>query len=670
MWRFIGLLTTVLLINGCGSGTGGSSSSTIPNLAEGNSDTQSTDTGVDAAEQLQTPFTATLIPNENGTITIYSISLQLSQPLDFANTNLYSFTLLDENNEKVGNFIHYKSDTNRIVIEPEILDYDAKYRLELNSTLYSVSGQELQFESALELTTDSDNRAPRAISSYPTNDELVLRTTDIRIEYDEAINIDSINQELIVLQDKKTGVQFDFVLEMENDNHTLAVIPVGGFDYDARVELILPAGIADISGNGSTNEFALRFDTWGDYGGPQFVSSLPATDASNVNINSAITVTFDRDLDASAIDNNAKYLNLQNGTPLGIFVPYSTSVDGNTLTITPDEPLKYDSVYEIGFYKTSHSTIRDLNGNGGYEISNWTFHTELYQDRIALPVNVDAFDLHRDTNTLYTLDAAAKQLTSFNLDTDSTGTTLSLEHTPNEICIHAESDRFFITNSSADIINEYRLSDLEKLTDIPWSGGSIYGNSTTDRRFECTSEHLFISSFGFSPKLHRIDRALPHTEQILSGIDGVGDFEVASNGNIYTWFLHQGLAGTKVSRYANNGGSWQVASQSTKNFPDHRAEPWDSPILLDEANSRLLNKRYVFDTDNLAQPIHDFGNDVVMYAADFQNNKVAGIDSIYSLTDFSKIGTIPASIEDGMVFDKDGELYIIHNDTAFIYVVR
>ncbi|WP_041726160.1 Ig-like domain-containing protein [Caldisericum exile] len=89
---------------------------------------------------------------------------------------------------------------------------------------------------------------------------------------------------------------------------------------------------------------------------PQIVSTNPVNNATGVSMNSTISVTFDRALDPTSIDNSSIIVKDSSGNQIGGSVSY----DNNTFTITftPSGSLPYD----IGITVTVSKNIKDTNG--------------------------------------------------------------------------------------------------------------------------------------------------------------------------------------------------------------------------------------------------------------------------------------------------------------------
>lgn len=116
--------------------------------------------------------------------------------------------------------------------------------------------------------------------------------------------------------------------------------------------LDMPGSACD---GGLTLNFPIQI-TIDDVTPPSVINSTPADGATNVAIDSSISVTFDDDLNASTV--NATNITLTGGvTPPQIAVSYNNAE--RRATIVPNAPLDNDTLYTL----TLSSSIADTSGN-------------------------------------------------------------------------------------------------------------------------------------------------------------------------------------------------------------------------------------------------------------------------------------------------------------------
>ncbi|MEQ8925887.1 MAG: Ig-like domain-containing protein [Fulvivirga sp.] len=115
----------------------------------------------------------------------------------------------------------------------------------------------------------------------------------------------------------------------------------------------------------------------GDTQAPSIVSVSPSNGASNVPVNTNLTITFDEEV--QFLSNSSFLIKLYGGTVNRRVISYNSSevnISGNTITINPNTDLIYDEQYWI---RINPGTIGDLAGNAfaGYTSQNdWNFTME------------------------------------------------------------------------------------------------------------------------------------------------------------------------------------------------------------------------------------------------------------------------------------------------------
>ena len=252
---------------------------------------------------------------------------------------------------------------------------------------------------------------------------------------------------------------------------------------------------------------------------------------------------------------------------------------------------------------------------------------------------IDAFVIDNESNKLYAIDSIDKKLIIFDLATNNMEDLYDLPYEPSRLCIDTSRDRLFITNIQNAFISEFRLADMTKVADIPWSADD-WGSDYTHFHIQCDADYIYVTDANWAPNLIKIDRTFPYNETVISTIEGVGDFFLSSDGGIYIWYQYgwsAGYAGSRIERYDNEGSEYALIDATILGYPILMRDPLDSPIFFDATRKMVVNKRIIFNSENLEETIYDFGEDVVFYAADFTNGYIATKDKIYDLDTYEPI---------------------------------
>jgi Bacterial Ig-like domain len=200
-------------------------------------------------------------------------------------------------------------------------------------------------------TTDPDVTAPEIVYRSPapgaTNAGI---GQPVVVQFSEPVNYTSFATTL--LWESNSGEEVPSQVTTE-DAVRFTVSPLGPLEYHTLYHVTLSA-VEDIAGN------AMSSTTWSytttsvvDVTPPRLVSSVPVNLATNVNVDTNISLTF-----SEAV--NQTVFNVQLSPDPGDGVP-TWSNGGRTLTFDPDLPLADDQQYNLTIFPDG---VRDLAGNG------------------------------------------------------------------------------------------------------------------------------------------------------------------------------------------------------------------------------------------------------------------------------------------------------------------
>ncbi|HEU4672079.1 MAG TPA: Ig-like domain-containing protein [Candidatus Limnocylindrales bacterium] len=189
-----------------------------------------------------------------------------------------------------------------------------------------------------------DRRPPSvtaiALSAPAGGDGRVGQTqTAIDVEFSEPVRTSTVEQRFHI--DPFVAGTFTW------DGATLIYTPSGKLPPDTPFTVTVDAGFADLAGNvAGTGLDPWQFRTVGP---PGVTAADPADGTTDVAVTTQIRLTFDRLMDTASVE-AAMTL-----TPA---IPYHASWSGETVTLTPDEPLAFGTDYTL----TVGAGARDTGG--------------------------------------------------------------------------------------------------------------------------------------------------------------------------------------------------------------------------------------------------------------------------------------------------------------------
>ena len=192
----------------------------------------------------------------------------------------------------------------------------------------------------------TDNTPPKPVKGSPARNAVNVPINKIiTTTFNEPIKPGTMNIQL------KTNTGTNIPTTNTINGNTLTITPNNPLKRATKYTIILYAGsITDLAGNPIT-KYSRPFTT--DNTPPKPVKGSPARNAVNVPINKIITTTFNEPIKPGT-------MNIQLKTNTGTNIPTTNTINGNTLTITPNNPLKRATKYTIILYAGS---ITDLAGN-------------------------------------------------------------------------------------------------------------------------------------------------------------------------------------------------------------------------------------------------------------------------------------------------------------------
>jgi hypothetical protein len=619
------------------------------------------------------PFSLTIEYNLDGNLLVLgkTISIQLSKPINPLTVGYNEITLTDSMGLYIPIDVHFNEQDQIIIILDNYLNYASDYTLSINGDWYSLDGTLITpNDKQVTFTTEIDSYSPIIESMYPIDGYVNVDTkSDIYIYFDGPLNSDSISSSKITLTDMATNQALPFILTLEQDNKLVRVNPQSHFLYNSVIQFSIDSGLEDLSGNVLSNSIEVSFTVESDRDAPSIISITPAPGTLDIPLDTSFIIEFDENINPEYIDENGYYLNKD--STYGTNIPTLATVSGNKLIITPVQPLKYQVNYTMDLDNSYSTSIEDLNGNEKYSFDSWSFSTGDYSNFLQLNVAIDSFEFDSDNNFLYALNNTNKRIYKIDLTTDEILLTQDLLQAPSRMCIDNVNDKIYITNTTSNSVTELNSSTFETISSITWPSPN-WGHETAHYHIRCTEDNLFISTAEWAPRIYKIDRNDTSSGAYLDTIEGIGDFQINSQGDIYSWYQYgwsAGYAGSRIERFSESPDTWKKVDESSQSYPNHDRDPLDSPLLMDEVSGRIINKRYLFNSLNLEQILYDFGDNAVIYAADFNRNRASTMGAVYSLDTFSITSYLPLDDIDNLIFDNEGDLYMLRNSDSALYIL-
>jgi outer membrane protein assembly factor BamB len=276
----------------------------------------------------------------------------------------FSYVVLpDTANSAIVNMIDKSYELSGVLTSTE----QDKYRINASGALTLISS-DIKFANGstthFVMTAIPDTRPPTILSTSPANYSTNSPAyASITATFSEAMAPSTVNAAVFTLMDgtipvsgtvKYSGNTFTFTPSAPLTPTTI---------YTARIA----TGVKDMAGNAMSSNYSWQFQTAAlDTTPPTISSTSPAYSASNVAINTTITVIFSKPIDPTTMT-TAEFMLMNGSTPISGTV----TSNGTTATFTLSAPLNFSTTYTA----TITSGVKDVLGNVMGSNFSWSFTT-------------------------------------------------------------------------------------------------------------------------------------------------------------------------------------------------------------------------------------------------------------------------------------------------------
>lgn len=227
-----------------------------------------------------------------------------------------------------------------------------------------------------------DNTAPTVSSVTPAaNATGIAQSAVLNILFSEDMTAASISTTSVTLRDAANNI-ISGTVTYNAATRTATFTPASALSYQtvytARV-LSGSNGVKDAAGNALAADYTWSFTTLADQVPPTVTGVTPAASAVAVNVNAAVTVTFNEAMAAASL--SASSFELRNAA--NVLVPASVTYNAanRTASLTPTSPLAASTVYTARVAGGAGGAT-DIAGNALASAYTWSFTTEAEPDLV------------------------------------------------------------------------------------------------------------------------------------------------------------------------------------------------------------------------------------------------------------------------------------------------
>lgn len=233
-----------------------------------------------------------------------------------------------------------------------------------------------------------DNDGPIATFTPKADGTNVTPDTKITLEFDEAIylsggdkvNVSDIEDIIEIRKSSSTGTEIDYTATISSDKRVITITPTEVLSTSTYYYVIVLAGtIEDIEENENDKQSS-KFKTGNQDVAPPTVSFSPLNNATNISVDTKITLTFSESIrltggDTVTNSNITNFIELREGSATGTKKSFKATINSTkkTIEIAPSAALTVNKDYYVIVLA---GKIEDADGNDVTKTTS-TFKTGL-----------------------------------------------------------------------------------------------------------------------------------------------------------------------------------------------------------------------------------------------------------------------------------------------------
>jgi len=262
------------------------------------------------------------------------------------------------------------------VVPNASLTPNTAFSLLLTTGILGTNGLALPFtENVLSFSTGAgpDTVAPTIVSVSPPNGSVnVGDNAQVLVLFSKPINPLTVSGTTIALTGGGQTAVPDSI-SFSNNNQTVVLVPHAPLPDNTQMTLAV-SRVTDVAGNAvKAQTTTFTTGTGPDLVAPAVLSENPFNGATNVPLNTPITLQTSEPIDPATVNANTFFID-DNTTGQEVAGSYSVSADGRTINFLPSAPLAVSRSFSVDF---SFGGITDLSGNplGCAVLCNFSFTT-------------------------------------------------------------------------------------------------------------------------------------------------------------------------------------------------------------------------------------------------------------------------------------------------------
>jgi surface protein len=312
--------------------------------------------------------------NQNNVSVTTTVTVGFDKAISATTMNTGTFKLASGTSNITGS-VQLSEDGKSAVFTPSnSLPYGSVITATITTEVKDLAGNSLSAQKQWSFTTanQSDTTPPTVLSVVPAENAVNVPIRPvITIRFSEAMKASTITSSALILLDGMTPVYGG--ISISSDRLTATFTSGLDLPYSCNARFVITTGVQDLAGNALASQKEWSFTTLADPFPPTILSVVPAANAVNVNIGSAIGVVFSKPMNPSTITDITFSVTKYLPPSIPVHVPgiVTVSGDGRVATFTPSASMPVGT----GMTATVMMQVKDLAGNSMTADKSWVFTT-------------------------------------------------------------------------------------------------------------------------------------------------------------------------------------------------------------------------------------------------------------------------------------------------------
>lgn len=508
----------------------------------------------------------------------------------------------------------------------------------------------------------------------------------IRLEFNHALASESISpahfsllQTYTDFENNSIQTAIPFRIETGQTNHVLFLYPLADYRKNASISVSVAPGLLAANGVELIESTGFEFFTQLDTEGPIINAVSPLSGTINNDLYPTFTITMsdpvlglEQDFVTDAVLYEKKWSSYS-----GYVRKINTRilVNGDTLSITPIEPLNYDNGYEL---RIAALPIHDEYGNALKPWQQSAFYkTKQSPVSVKFPSGMSNVYYDAQTHTLLAFSFYRQLLFQVTFNGEPELTSRGLPENPFDACFD-DNGRLYVSFENSSRIRVYDAQSMTLLGEFDWTDPTLTAQQLDSQIWQtapyihCVGDAVYVSiAFNGNGRgaINKVQTSAPHTVTQLADSANINDIVRLSTNELLALRMKHSGTPSKELAFLSESASTLVEMDTFNAESINLSLPrlGHAPLLVDESSRQVFLGNHILNMDDLATTQQLLPSGVL--AIDPERRRFYSTTGVYSMDTYEQLlgAIVPESYN--AEFDKHGNLLLYNNTRQLLHVI-